>query len=414
MSTTSTVPAFESPEPRRQHGRRRDALTYLLWGAWAALAVAGVFGVVQRVTRGHLPAGYGSYVPWGLWIALYFHGVGIAGGAFIIGALGFILDAPGFRKPAVLRAVIVLSLGTIAAAFLGVWFDLGHMERAHRIFTAPSFTSMMAFNAWMYTAFALVAVVTWAMSFTSRAATWLKPVLCLGIFFAVLYSSQSGAFFGVVDAKPYWHSALLPVMFLTSAVTAGSAMLIVVLSLLAAGGTGGGSERVEADESAAAVRRLRVVVLAGLVLYFVFEFAEFSIHLWNPTEPWGAIGLVLWGPYWWVFWVVHLLLGGVVPLALLSLTRRPVVWAVAALLVAATFVSTRLNVLVPGQAVGEIRGLQEAFIDRRLNYIYHPTLMEYLVGLFLVAVGMALFFAGRRVSALVASRVARRESPSPV
>jgi molybdopterin-containing oxidoreductase family membrane subunit len=408
MTTISPSSTFDSEPPARTPGRGRRSLPAFLWVLWAALAVGGVLGVVQRFTQGHLPAGYGSYVPWGLWIALYFHGVGIAGGAFVVGALGYILDAPGFRRPAVLRAVIVLSLGTVAAALLGVWFDLGHMERAHRIFTAPSFTSMMAFNAWMYAAFAVAAAAAWALSFRAHSS-WLKPVLCLGIFFAVLYPSQSGAFFGVVDAKPYWHSALLPVLFLTSAVTAGSAMLIVVLSLLAVmGGGGGDRERVEADESAAAVRRLRFVVLAGLVLYFVLEFAEFSVHLWNPTEPSRAIELVLWGPYWWVFWVVHLLLGGVVPLALLSLPRRPAAWAAAALLVAVTFVSTRLNVLVPGQAVGEIRGLQDAFIDDRLNYIYHPTLMEYLVGLFLLAVGVALFFVGRRVSALVASRIARR------
>ena len=55
--------------------------------------VAGVIGLAQRIMYGHSLAGYGSYVPWGLWIGLYFLGIGIAGGSFIIGALGFILGA---------------------------------------------------------------------------------------------------------------------------------------------------------------------------------------------------------------------------------------------------------------------------------------------------------------------------------
>lgn len=403
--TATNVPA---PAPTAE-GRGRFGLPAVLWAVWAALAVAGGIGVYQRFTQGHLPAGYGSYVPWGLWIALYFHGVGIAGGAFVAGALGYVLGAPGFRRPAVLRTVIVLSLASIAAAFLGVWFDLGHMGRAYRIFTTPSFTSMMAFNAWMYAAFGVTAVVAWLFSYRA-GSTWLKPVLCLGIFFAVLFPSQSGAFFGVVDAKPYWHSALLPLMFLASAVTAGSALLLVVFALLDA--TSRGREWIAREESAAAARRLRAVVLAGLVVYFALEFAEFSVALWNPVAHSAAIELVLWGPYWWVFWIIHLLLGGLVPLALLVASRRPSAWAVAAALVAVMFVSARLNVLVPGQAVGEIRGLQDAFIDDRLNYIYHATAMEYLVGLFLVAVGTAVFYAGRRVSAWIESRAAADRDPA--
>jgi molybdopterin-containing oxidoreductase family membrane subunit len=342
-----------------------------------------------------------------LWIALYFHGVGMAGGAFVLGAMGFILGWRGFDRPQVLRTVIVISVAAIAPAFLGVWFDLGHMERAHRIMTAPSFTSMMAFNAWMYAAFMLVAVACWGLSYRKQSQ-WLKPFICLAAFFAMLFPSQSGAFFGVVDAKPYWHSALLPVLFLTSAITAGAALLATGVAVLSR--TSRGREWITPEESAAMLGRLRVVLIGGLLLYFAFEFAEFSIALWSPVAHAPAVELVLWGPYWWVFWVIHLALGGVLTMALLA-TRRPAAWTIAAVLVAVTFVSTRLNVLVPGQAVAEIRGLQEAFVDDRLNYVYHATPMEYLVGAFLVAVGMAVFFVGRRVSAAVAARSSAVAAP---
>lgn len=391
MSTlTTTQGSLDLPAPSERQ------LRISLWTIWLILLALGAIGMYQRLTLGHLPAGYGSYVPWGLWVALYFHGVGIAGGAFVLGAGGFILNLPGFRSRRVLRMVIVLSTAAILPAFLGVWLDLGHLERPHFIFTSPAFTSMMAFNAWMYTIFMVCTGVAWLLSFRTESS-WLKPVLCLALMFSILFPSQSGAFFGVVDAKAYWHSAMLPMVFLTSAITAGSATLLLIRIF---------ARFDESEvEQAAAIHRLRLVTLAGLCVYFVFEFAEFSISLWNPVSHAPAIELVLWGPYWWVFWIVHLAVGGIASLACLA-SRQPRLWALGALLVAITFVSARLNVLIPGQAVGEIRGLQEAFQHDRLKYIYHATPMEYLVGFFLVAVGMATFYVGQRVSHYLESRTA--------
>lgn len=365
----------------------------LLWALWLIALGLGLVGVYQRWLLGHLPAGYGSFVPWGLWVAIYFHGVGIAGGAFLLGAGGFLVGLPGFRNPATLRTVIVLSVAAVIPAFLGVWLDLGHMERAAFIFFSPNFNSMMTLNAWMYNAFIILAAVCWLMTFQRRSA-WLKPLLAPAILFSIMFPSQSGAFFGVVEAKGFWHSALLPMLFLASAITAGGATLLAVRILL-----GPGAE--SAADHEAAVRRLRAVTLIGLAVYFAFEFAEFSIALWNPDVHAPAIELILRGPYWWVFWIVHLILGGILPFALF-LTRRTNAWLIAAILVGVCFISARLNVLIPGQAVGELEGLQDAFHHERLKYIYHATPMEYFVGLFLLAVGVAVFFLGSKINDVAA------------
>ena len=368
----------------------------IILGVWLVCGLAGAVGVWQRLTQGHLPAGYGSYVPWGLWIALYFHGVGMAGGVFVITALGYVLGWKGFTDHRSLRIAIVLSVAAILPAFLGVLLDLGHMGRSYRIMVSPSLTSMMAFNAWMYNFYLLIAAVCWVLSYKAYSV-WLKPFLIVGIMLSTMFPSQSGAFFGVVDAKAFWHSALLPVLFFTSAVTAGAALLLVVRYLVSLSTPLPGNEH--------ALSLLRRVVLGGLLLYFFFEFAEFSIALWNPVSHAPAIDLVLYGPYWWVFWIVHLLVGGVLALALLLRRMSMGSWIVGAGLVAVTFVSTRLNVLVPGQAVGEIHGLQEAFSHERLVYIYHATPMEYLVGLSLVSVGITVFYIGRVISDVVSTRL---------
>lgn len=381
---------MSDPTPFPASSSAASPVRALLWALWLVLLAVGCIGLWQRATQGHLPAGYGSYAPWGLWIAIYFHGVGIAGGAFAIGALGYICDWPGFRCRTALRTTILLSFAAFIPAFLGVWLDLGHPERAADIMLRPNFGSMMAFNAWMYNGFMVVAAAAFLLSY-AKASSWLKPLLCLAGVLALMFPSQSGAFFGVVDAKPFWNSALMPMIFLTSAITAGAAMLLTVRGLVKPG---------EDDEAAP---RLRAVVLAGIAAYAVFEFAEFSIALWNPTGHAPEVELILWGPYWWVFWLVHLAVGMALPALLLASASRPL-WWLGSLLVAVCFISARLNVLVPGQATGDLLGLQEAFQHERLTYVYQATAMEYLVGLFLVALGMAVFWAGLRIERLIAAR----------
>jgi protein NrfD len=379
----------------------RSAVGWALFGVWLVIAAVGIWGVVERIAGGHLGAGYGSYVPWGLWVAMYFHLVGLAGGVFVLGTLGFMFRWKGFHRLATLRTTIVLSIALILPAFIGVWLDLGRLGRAYRIFTSPSFTSMMAFNAWMYGGFIVVALVALWLSYR-RNLSWLRPVLALGVLFSVAFPSQSGAFFGVIDAKPYWHSALLPFLFLASAIVAGAALLLVVRYLQ------GRHDFTAWDRSASegwdsAVARLRAVTLAAIIVYLILEFAEISIGFWSPVADAPGLELMLWGPYWWVFWIVHLLFGALVPIGLLT-TRRRLLWMVGGALAAVAFISARLNILIPGQTLSEIRGLNEAFYHERLVFDYKATGEEYLVALFLVAVAVAFYYLGARGASALSAR----------
>lgn len=372
----------------------------------AVCLILGAIGIVIRLTQGHLPAGYGSYMPWGLWIAVYFHGVGIAAGAFAVTAFGYLRGWKGFRNRLSLQIGVVLVFAAIVPALLAVALDLGQMFRAWELVLSPSFSSMMAFNTWMYIALLLVATLVWFLSLRPDSG-WLKPVLALGILVSLMVPSQSGAFLGVVSANPFWHSALLPVMLLVSAMTAGAAVLMVVRALVGDARWAGVQDDPQHANDAIAI--LRKITLAGLVLYFFLEFAELSIALWSPYGGEAAVRLLLIGPYWWIFWGVHVVIGGLIPLALL-LTRKPALWVGAGLILSVAFISSRLNVLMPGQATEKLDGLQEAFFHPRLTYVYTPTLMEYLVALFCLGLGVAVLWIGLRFTAEVNSRLAARNA----
>jgi len=145
----------------------------------------------------------------------------------------------------------------------------------------------------------------------------------------------------------------------------------------------------------------------GLLLFdLLMEWAEFSINLYASIPAHAeAYRAVLFGPYWYVFWIGHVLLGVGVPVVLLTLwPRAPKVVGAAGLLIAATFITVRINLVVPGQVIPELHGLERAFSDLRLNFNYAPSAMEFLVGLFVVAVGIALFYLGYRLLPLTGAQ----------
>ncbi len=267
---------------------------------------------------------------------------------------------------------------------------------------SPTFTSMIAFNAWMYNIFLIVAVITWWLTFKTESI-WLKPLLVFGGFMSILFPSQSGVFFEAVRINEFWHSPILSVLFLASAIALGASGLLLARTVQGLSVTGVSNMNEEND----AVHRLRVIAVLAILVYVVFEFAEFSLVFWSPGPHSPSVNFLLFGDYWSVFWIFHLLLGVLVPLAFFGASRRSL-WVLAAILVGVGFGAARMCVLTPGQVSGQIAGLQQAFQDARLTYSYHPTSMEYLVGAFMLALGMAIFYVGMRLTQNLAARTEQK------
>jgi len=145
------------------------------------------------------------------------------------------------------------------------------------------------------------------------------------------------------------------------------------------------------------------VTILGIAVYAMFEFAEFSIAFWNPGTHSPSVVFLLFGDYWPVFWILHVLVGVILPL-LLFLSSSKALWALGSFLSIVGFAAARMSILVPGQIAGQIPGLASAFQDMRLVYNYHPTPMEYFVGCFMLAVGMTVFFVGHSLNKAIEHR----------
>lgn len=369
----------------------------VLWAVWIVLAAVGAWGWGARLFLGGMSSSLTSYVPWGLWVASYIYFIGLSAGAFLLSSLVYVFGVR--RLESIGRLALYVAVVTLFMALLNIWADLGHMERSWEVFIRPQFHSMMAWMIWLYTAYfvLLLAELFYALRRDFGKASnaqlagddrKLRILGAIGIPLAIAFHGGVGALFGTVIARVIWHSAVYPLLFLVGALISGGALMTFLVSFL-------WPRRDAAWEGV--VQYLSRAVLGLVLLGVLLEWAEYSIPMWYGAGPeYSQLLYLLFGPFWYVYWIFHILLGVVVPVLLLSRSRKPWVIGVASGLVAVTYFAERLDLVIPGLVFPELKGLETAYQSHRLTYYYLPSFFEWQVVLGVVAAGIALFYLGYR------------------
>ena len=397
----------------------------ILWIIWLVLLIWGLQGVYQRFAYGHALANYGSYVPWGLHVSAYIYFIGLSAGAFLLSSLIYVFGVKSLAR--IGRLSLFVAATTLPMALICIWFDLGQMWRPYEVFTRPNWSSMMTWMVWLYTAYFLLIVVELWYEMRCDLASWrdqggpLAPVYAvlslgwrcpknpeelaacharsarvlrvlggIGVPLAIAFHGGVGALFATLAAKPMWHSGLFPILFLTGALVSGGALILAILALI------GHDLGLHRSEIAHALTRW---VLGLLLLDLVLEWAEFSIPMWYAVGPeFDALYGVLFGQFWYVFWIFHILLGSAIPIVLLvAKPTSRVATFFAGGLIATTFLAVRLNIVIPAQLTPALKGLAEAYRDRRLDFAYMPSSYEWSVLAFVVALGIGVLYLGKRI-----------------
>ncbi len=355
----------------------------LAWGLAAVSTIAGVAGLIWRFTGGHVAANYGSYVPWGLWIATYVALIGASAGAFGFAAFVFTQRRIEHYRVAVLATLV--SFGAFTAGLLNVWLDLGHPMRAWKLLTDTSISSVMGIMAWFYLVYGLILLVGLVGMRKGGVPTLVERFSWVAILFAFVFAGAEGSLFGVVGAQPLWESGLTPILFLAEAALFGLGLVAVAAAVFGL-----------LESSSARMLGTGMLIAAGLVVGI--EWAEFSTGLFAgvPAKA-EALRTIIWGPYWWVFWLLHLGLGLIVP-ALILLRRRGDVMAtgLAGGLVAGMAIASKLNLIIPAIAQEDIAGLSESFSGPGLGTTYFPSPMEWLVWLGTLGLAGLIVLGGHR------------------
>lgn len=354
---------------------RIKKMIYLL----GAVAFAfGLWGFYLRFFVGERMVNYGSYVVWGLWVAMYLFYGGISTGSMMIASLEYLFGIRLFKgsgKIALWAAVV-----TMPAALVTIAMDLGHLERIWKVFFQPNLFSVMAQLVWGYSIFMVVLLAgLWLVirmeSGKQDARPWLRFVMGVGLFLSIFLSGGVGALLGVNASREAWHTAMLPAQFPVFSLLSGCALMLILLGWF-----------MPADEKRS--QQLRILSIGLLILLLVktyYLWVDYSQALYAGTPVASeAVSLVLFGRFGWAFWLLQLGLGMVFPIAFLLVKRfrqSPFWSGVVGVAVLVGIAVARANIIFPMLSIPELEGLAQAFTGPHLNYDYYPSLMEWAVTL---------------------------------
>lgn len=347
----------------------------------------GVWGVYDRLTFGHAHAGYGSYVVWGLWVAMYLFFAGTAAGSFMLATLDYLFNVELFEGTG--RIGLWGTLVSLGAALLTVWFDIGHMERIWKVYLQGNPGSVMFQMVWGYTLFGLITLAALILALRKPESPLLKSLMWLGLVLALFVSGAVGALIGVQAARPFWHVGLFPVQFPVFSLASGAALMLLVL------GWFGPREDPRRGQQ---LWVLGVVSMVLLVVKLYFLWADYSQSVYGgvPMNV-EAVNLVLFGPHWWTFWILQILVGSVIPIVVLVQPKlaqngRWAGWMGLLLLIG--YAVARGLIIFPALTVPELEQLITAFTGKHLTFEYFPSLMEWAVTAGVIGLATLAFLFG--------------------
>ncbi len=362
----------------------------LLFGAW---------GVVDRLGTGHQDANYGSYVVWGLWVAMYLFFAGTAAGSFMFATLDFLFNIKLFKGTG--KVALWTGLVSLAAALLSIWLDLGHMERIWKVYFQANFNSVMAQMVWGYTGFGLLLLASLVLATRNTASKALKVLMVIGVPVSLFVSGAVGALLGVNAGRAFWHVGLLPVQFPIFSLASGFAAMLIVIGLF-------GSKADARRSQQLWVMALVTAVLQIVKLYFLW--ADFSQSIYgNVPQNVAAVNQVLFGAYGGVFWIGQVLLGSLIPILVLTQRKwasQPAIAGWVGVLVLIGFAIARANIVFPALTVPELDALTTAFSGPHLSFDYFPSLMEWAVTIGISGLAVLAFLIGTDRLKLLRTEVA--------
>jgi tetrathionate reductase subunit C len=321
-------------------------------------------------------------VAWSLAIPQYFFMTGVSAAAFLVSSLTYGFGDKRFRPIAGLSLLVALTVLLVAP--LNLIADLGQTGRFYELAFATHATAPMSWGIYLLTTYPALILVELLFAFrgtlvstaregsgslarvrrllalrkdrftaedAARMHAISRRLALLGIPWALCVHGYTGYILGVIKARPLWHTALMPIVFLVSAMVSGIAFMILVTGVM---------QRLETAE-----RRVDPGILALLAkLLAGFIAADLVLRLFWYTIQWlygvGSYGPVVHHLFVDSFWsavVVETVLGLFVPLAVAltpSLRRRPLALYGASILAIVGVWVFRWDTVIGGQLVPKV------------------------------------------------------------
>ena len=281
---------------------------YVLFGLFGLLVLGALAASWYMEHQGHWVTGMSNQVVWGVPHVFAVFLIVAASGALNVASISSVFEVKDYKPLAPLSALLSMALLTGGLAVLVL--DLGRPDRLVVAMTSYNFKSIFAWNIYLYTGFfAVVGIYTWVMM-DERFVQYKTVAGFFAMLWRIMLTTGTGSIFGFLVARQAYDEALYPPMFIIMSFAYGLAIYLLVIMALY-NGTG----RPLGDYLVFRMRNL-LKVFVGAVLYFTVV-----QHLTNlyATEHHGVESFILLngGPCTALFWIGQVLMGSLIPLAIL-------------------------------------------------------------------------------------------------
>tara|TARA_B100000315_G_scaffold249756_1_gene281485 strand:+ start:7557 stop:8783 length:1227 start_codon:yes stop_codon:yes gene_type:complete len=367
------------------------------YGALGLLGLAALIGVVAAYymeTNGHHVTGMNNQIVWGMPHVFAVFLIVASSGALNVASIGSVFGRTAYKPLARLSGLLAVALlvGGLAVLVL----DLGRPDRLIVAMTTYNFKSIFAWNIYLYIGFlAIVAVYLWMM-LEWRMNRYSNAVGMVAFVWRLALTTGTGSIFGFLVARQSYDAAVFAPLFIAMSFALGLAVFILVLAVSCAA-----DDRPLGDYIITKLGRLLGVFVAA-VLYFVIV-----QHLTNlyAAEHHGVERFILLegGVITALFWVGQIILGGLVPLALLfhpALNKTRANIYLAASLAILGGMAQLYVIIIGGQSYPLVlfpgMEVKSLFFDG-VVHSYLPSLPEIALGVGGIAVAGLIIMIGMKV-----------------
>lgn len=359
---------------------------YLVLVILAGMIGLGGLSALYMEHNGHWVSGMDNQIAWGMPHVFAILLIVAASGALNIASIGTVFNKHAYKPLARLSAILAIAL--LLGGLLVLVLDLGRPDRLIVAMTKYNLTSIFAWNILLYVGFmGIVAVYIWTMMDRSVSGYY-KFFGTFAFVWRLVLTTGTGSIFGFLVARSAYDAAILAPTFIIFSFSIGLAIFLLLIMALYSG-TG-------RELGDALVKRLKnllgVFVAASLYMVLVFHITNLYAAEHHAFEKFILTGDSI---HTTIFWIGFVVLGGLLPLALLysKLGNSRIMIAIASVLVIIGTASYLYTTIIGGQAIPlEIfpgyEVISSTFGDAEKSYAYTPTIAEILLGL--GGVGIAL------------------------
>jgi Ni/Fe-hydrogenase subunit HybB-like protein len=317
---------------------------------------------------------------WSVLIVLYPFITGLVAGAFILASLERVFNVQAVKPT--YRLALLTALAFMLVAPLPLQLHLGHPERSFEMYLTPHTTSAMAMFGFVYLWYLMAVlvveiwleyrreiVIAWrqatgvtrfaykvlALGSDNISAETLRLddragrlVTIVGIPSAFLLHGYVGFIFGSVKANPWWSTPMMPIVFLFSAIVSGIALVMLMYLVMT------WYRKVPVDM--ACLDTIGRYLLYAFLVDLSLEMLDLLHRIYEADESFKTLDFMVHTRLFVSQIVLQLIIGTLVPIVLLTLTRliasaqvRRVVYVVAGVLTLVGIFAMRWNVVIGGQ-----------------------------------------------------------------